>query len=80
MDESLIVEIWDTFKQYIPEKNRNNAAEQYVDWLLGKEFTSEDLEGYLGYDPHLDDAISAILEGGEYEEDEEYDQEDGEDY
>ena len=37
MDESMIIEIWDTFKEYIPEKNKDMAANQYVDFLLGKD-------------------------------------------
>lgn len=73
MDESLIIEVWDTFKDYIPEKNRGTAADQYVDYLLGKDFEPEDLEGFLGYDPHLDEAINAVLD------EEDWDDEDDED-
>lgn len=69
MDESLIMEIWDTFREYIPEKNKEMAANQYVDWLLGKDISTDDLEGYMGFDPHLDDAIKAVLdENAEYED------------
>jgi hypothetical protein len=68
MDESLIMEIWDTFKEYIPEKNKGTAAEQYVDFLLGKEFDADTLEGYLGYDPHLDDAINAVMDDGDHDD------------
>lgn len=85
MDESLIMEVWDTFKEYIPEKNKHTAAQQYVDFLLGKEITSETLEGYIGYDPHLDDAINEVVEHDddrdhEADDDEEYDFDDDEDY
>jgi hypothetical protein len=82
MDESLIMEIWDTFREYIPEKNREMAANQYVDFLLGKDISIEDLATYTGYDPHLDDAIKAVQDEEEsfddgdddtfYEEDEDY--------
>lgn len=69
MDESLIMEIWDTFREYIPEKNKEMAANQYVDWLLGKDLSTDDLEGYMGFDPHLDDAIKAVLdENAEFED------------
>jgi len=80
MDESLIIEIWDTFKQYIPEKNKDNAAGQYVDFLLGKDIDAETLEGYLSYDPHLDDAINLVIDGPEDHEDEEDFGHDHEDY
>jgi hypothetical protein len=71
MDESLIIEIWDTFKDYIPEKNRGTAADQFVDYLLGKDIEAEDLEGFLGYDPHLDDAINSVIDHDEKSEDDE---------
>ena len=82
MEESLIIEVWDTFREYIPDKNKEMAAIQYVDFLLGKDVDASVIEGLAGYDPHLDDAIKTALseEGGEtvnddddyYEEDEDY--------
>jgi len=69
MDESLIMEIWDTFKEYIPDKNKEMAANHFVDYLLGKDFDAKDLEGMMGYDTHLDEAIKNVL-------DEEYEHED----
>ena len=81
MDESLIMEIWDTFREYIPEKHKDTAANQYVDFLLGKDIEAETLEGFIGYDPHLDDAIRTVVDEANsldeedddsfYEEDEE---------
>jgi hypothetical protein len=82
MEESLIMEIWDTFREYIPEKNKEMAANQYVDWLLGKDISADDLEGYMGFDPHLDDAIKTVLdEHTEFEdtEDDDYDYNEDED-
>jgi hypothetical protein len=37
MEEALIMEVWDTFREYIPDKNKELAAHQYVDFLLGKD-------------------------------------------
>jgi len=70
MDETLIMEMWDLFREYIPEKNREMAANQYVDFLLGKDVSVEDLSAYTGYDPHLDDAIKAVTDEEESFEDE----------
>ena len=73
MEENDIIEVWDTFKEYIPEKNKDVAANQYVDFLLGKDFDASTLEGFIGYDAHLDDAIEAVVaedEGFDDEEDE----------
>jgi hypothetical protein len=74
MEETLIIEIWDTFRDYIPEKSRETAANQYVDYLLGKDVETSELEGVLGYDPHLDIAIELVLrESSEGEEDDDED-------
>ncbi len=83
MDESLIMEIWDTFREYIPDKNKEVAAHQYVDYLLGKDIEVPALEALMGYDPHLDVAIKAVVDeesewsddesdGDYYDEDEDY--------
>jgi len=73
MDESLIMEIWDTFREYIPEKNKDTAANQYVDFLLGKDIEVNVLEGFVGYDPHLDDAIRTVVDEANAMEDDEDD-------
>lgn len=83
MDESLIMEIWDTFKEYIPEKHRDTAANHYVDYLLGKDIEVDILESFIGYDSHLDDAIRAVVEEEkvwEEEEEDDLDYNDDEDY
>jgi hypothetical protein len=83
MEESLIIEVWDIFKEYISEKNRDTAANHYIDFLIGKDVDTSTLEGLMGYDASLDQAIELVVgeeadEAGEdddwdsYEEDEEY--------
>jgi DUF1680 family protein len=62
MDESVVMEVWDTFREYIPDKNKEMAANQYVDFLLGKDINAEALEGFMGYDPYLDDAIKTVID------------------
>lgn len=82
MEEALIMEVWDTFREYIPDKNKELAAHQYVDFLLGKDIEVAALEALMGYDPHLDIAIKAVVDeekDWEDEEDAEYYDED-EDY
>jgi len=81
MDESLIMEIWDTFKEYIPEKNKDTAANHYVDYLLGKDVEPGVLESFVGYDSHLDEAIKAVIEEeAEYDDYDEDGYEEDEDY
>ncbi len=79
MEESLIIEIWDTFKDYIPEKNRDTAANQFVDFLIGRDVDTATLEGITGYDTHLDNAIELVLEEEKQDDEDTYD-EDGYDY
>lgn len=62
MDDSLIIEIWDTFKEYITDKNKDIAANHYVDFLLGHDIDESTLEEFLGFDPHLDEAIQTVLD------------------
>ena len=67
MEEDLIIEVWDVFKEYVPEKNRETAAGHYVDFLLGKDVETSTLEGLIGYDSALDSAIELVL--GETDDD-----------
>lgn len=74
MEENQIIETWDVFREYIPEKNRETAANQYVDYLLGKDVEISTLEGLMGYDTHLDQAIDLVVsenkdDADDYEED-----------
>jgi len=73
MDEDTIIELWDVFKEYVPEKNRENAANHYVDYLTGKDVKISVLEELVGFDPHLDSAINLVLKTDEddYEDEDE---------
>lgn len=61
IEEDSIMTIWDLFVEYIPEKNREMAANQYVDFLLGNDVTKNTLESMSGYDDHLDAAIDIAI-------------------
>lgn len=66
MDESLMIEVWDTFKDYISEKNRESAANQFITFLDSKEY---DVEEMYGFDANLDAAIDQVLEDYESDDD-----------
>ena len=74
MDEHLIITVWDIFREYIPEKNREMAANQYVDFLLGHDIEPDTLASFMGYDPHLDDAIKTVVEEEGSDGDSDYDE------
>ena len=81
IDEDLIIELWDLFKEYVPEKSRGAAAEQFIEYLLDKGIENSVIEGLAGYDPDLDEAIEVTDEEDD-EEDDDYsdDWDDGEGY
>lgn len=66
-DISLVIEIWDRIKEYIPAAKREDAAIQLI-----SSFTEQDydlnLKELKGNDDYLDDAIDILNE----EDDEEY--------
>jgi hypothetical protein len=73
MEEDQIIGIWDVFKEYIPEKNKETAANHFVDFLVGQDVEASVLQGLVGFDPNLDDAIDLVL-GGEVQEEENEDE------
>lgn len=76
MDEALIIEIWDTFKDYIHEKSRESAASQFVNMLIDKDVDAGVLKSLVGYDGYLDDAIHLALSEDDEDEDYAYDEDD----
>ena len=72
MEEDLIIGVWDVFKEYIPDKNKDTAANHFVDFLVGRDVEISVLQGLVGYDPSLDDAIELVV-GDEESEDEDED-------
>ena len=80
MDEQLIIETWDLFKEYIPAKNLETAANHFVDFLVDHDVDEDVLSGLVGMDSTLDEAIKSMLkELDGYEDEEELDLDD-EDY
>jgi hypothetical protein len=82
MDESLIINVWETFKDYIPEKSREAAADQFVDLLFNIDVDIDVFESLLGYDADLDKSIEVVLENHneEIDDEDELDEDQDEDY
>jgi hypothetical protein len=72
MEESLIIEVWDIFKEYVPEKNKDIVANHYVDFLLGKDVSVSVLEGLSGFDQYLDQAIEIAVSAEQEDEDDDH--------
>jgi hypothetical protein len=75
MEEDLIIEVWDIFREYVSDKNKEIAANHYVDFLVGKDVELSVLEGLMGYDSHLDHAIQLVVDENK-DEDDDLDEED----
>jgi hypothetical protein len=74
MEEDQIIGVWDTFKDYIPEKNRETAATHFVDFLIAQDVELSVLESVMGFDSHLDSAIQLIVD--EFNDENEIDEDD----
>jgi hypothetical protein len=76
MDEQTIIEIWDLFKEYIPAKQMEIVATQFVNFLADHDDVDDDtISSLQGLDNNLDIAIKEFLdEGGadDYEEEEDF--------
>lgn len=82
MDESLIIETWDVFREYLPEKHKETAANHYVQYLRSKDVSVSSLEDIMGNDPFLDMAIDLLINNeaeDDFSDDDESEEED-EDY
>lgn len=62
MNDSLVVEMWDLIKEYADKKQLSVIAEKYLNVLSDHGVREQDLEGALGHDDDLDDAIKELLE------------------
>ena len=57
MKEDLIADIWTLVIEHIPEKHRKDLAADFVNTLLDYGIKESILQGLIGVDGYLDDAI-----------------------
>lgn len=69
MDDSLVIEIWELFKEYVDKKQIEIVAEKYIDLCADHGVCDQVFTDCLGTDHHLDDAIRYYLEVDEDNED-----------
>lgn len=69
MKEDLIADLWNVVVEHIPEKNRKDVAYDFINTLTDYGVKDSVLEGLLGVDPHIDDAVQYVIDGEEIEED-----------
>jgi hypothetical protein len=77
MEDTEIMDIWDLFLEHIPEKHRDVAASQYVEYLLNHDVEIDTLDALIGNDEYLDNAIEEAIEEASYNDDDEDSYNDG---
>jgi len=70
MNQDLLADIWNVLGERISEKDKQDAANEFVNTLLDYGISESTLEGMLGIDTYLDTAIEYALEDepGEHNE------------
>ena len=72
MEDTEIMDIWDLFLEHIPEKHRDVAASQYVEYLLNHDVELDTLDTLIGNDEYLDNAIEEAIEEASYDDEDSY--------
>tara|TARA_B100000902_G_C26989357_1_gene754258 strand:+ start:152 stop:412 length:261 start_codon:yes stop_codon:yes gene_type:complete len=70
-ESEILVEVWSSLKQHIASKDKNDAAEGFVQTLLGSGLDIDNIyEEFYGLDNYLDRALNLVAEFEETEDDE----------
>jgi len=72
MDESQIVDVWTTLKEYFDKKHLEISAERYVDLMADYGVSDETFKDCFGHCTYLDNAIKYYLDletGDGYDDD-----------
>ncbi len=75
--QNLIVSLWESIKDNIPDKKRDDVATHILEVLLRYDVVEDvkDLEDALGADEHLDVAIGILVEEhDEYDDSHDFDE------
>ena len=70
MKEDLIADLWNVVVEHLPEKHKKDVAADFVNTLMDYGVKESTLEGLLGIDPYLDDAITYVIDDEEIESEE----------
>lgn len=72
MKEDLIADLWTVLLERISEKNRKDAAADFINVLMDYNIKESVLESLLGVDPYLDEAIEYVIDGEDIDHDEDF--------
>jgi hypothetical protein len=66
----MLADIWNVLSDKIAEKDKADAAQEYVNTLLDYDIPESTLEGMIGVDTYLDTALEYVLEDEPTDDDE----------
>jgi hypothetical protein len=69
LESETLIEIWDVLKAYIPEKEKQEAADHLIPLIVDMELPNSEFQRLVKSDTHLEEAASEYLE--EEEDDDE---------
>jgi len=79
MNTEFLADLWSTIVDYVPENKRKDLAYNYVNLLTDFDVPESTIEGMMGIDSHLDNAIEYAVdqsEDSEYDDTGDYDEND----
>ena len=68
-DIESVREIWSVLKEYIPAKEKQEAADHLIPLLVDMDFPDSDFQSLVKSDRHLEEAAQEYLEEDEDEDD-----------
>lgn len=75
MKDDLIADLWNCVVEHIPEKHRKDVAGDFINTLLDYGIKESVIEGLMGVDPYLDDAIEYSIDGEDIDDEDYYEDE-----
>ena len=71
MKEDMIADLWTAVAEHLPEKQKKDAAAEFINVLLDYNIKDSMLESLHGVDSYLDQAIDYAIDGENIDNDEE---------
>jgi hypothetical protein len=73
MKEDMLADLWTAVAEHLPEKQKKDAAAEFINVLLDYNIKDSMLESLHGVDSYLDQAIDYAIDGEDIDNDEEED-------
>lgn len=61
-DAEILAEIWEVLKSYIPEKERQVAADHLIPLIVDMDLPDEDFQAFIRSDSFLEEAATEFLD------------------